>query len=110
MLKQQSKTGKQPYIYVNDASFETGLGTSILKNISISVHDEQTGLVGNNGVGKTTLLKLLVGELKEASGLVMRNGVIAYLPQDLYPELEKTIAETLVHRVSKVGADSLPKG
>lgn len=42
---------------------------------------DRIGLVGNNGVGKTTLLHLLEGVLEPDSGTVIRNGSVGYVPQ-----------------------------
>ncbi len=41
------------------------------------------GLVGANGVGKTTLLKILAGELSADDGEVGIGGRVAYMPQDI---------------------------
>lgn len=56
----------------------------ILKNISFSVFSkERIAIIGNNGVGKTTLLKLLIGEIKQgySGNIVRRNIKIGYVPQ-----------------------------
>lgn len=43
----------------------------LLRNISIRINrGDRIGLIGNNGVGKTTLLKLLLGELAPLQGTV----------------------------------------
>lgn len=42
---------------------------------------EVVGLVGENGCGKSTLMKILVGELAADSGTVTRTGVLGYCPQ-----------------------------
>src|SRR3954468_18949321 len=46
---------------------------------------ERIGLIGYNGTGKSTLLKLLVGEYSPSAGVVerSRNTTIGYLHQDL---------------------------
>src|SRR6266567_4271323 len=46
---------------------------------------ERIGLIGYNGTGKSTLLKLLVGEYQPSSGSVerSRDTTIGYLHQDL---------------------------
>lgn len=50
------------HIDVEDVSFSYEAAHPILKNITFSVHEnESIGLIGANGVGKSTLLKLLVG-------------------------------------------------
>ena len=43
---------------------------------------DRIGLVGRNGSGKTTMLKVLSGETLPAGGSVIRKGEIGYLPQD----------------------------
>ena len=43
----------------------------IIKNFSLEIRKgEKVGLIGKNGVGKSTLLKLIVGELKEETGTI----------------------------------------
>jgi len=42
---------------------------------------ERVGIVGPNGVGKTTFLRLILGELKPQSGQIRRGEKIGYLPQ-----------------------------
>ena len=45
----------------------------------LSLSQKKIGLVGRNGIGKTTLLRLLVDELEPTSGEIKRSGKIAYL-------------------------------
>jgi ATP-binding cassette, subfamily F, member 3 len=57
----------------------------IFAGISVSVgHDEKVGLIGPNGVGKTTLLQILAAMEKPSSGTVQvaRGKSIGYLPQE----------------------------
>uniref|UniRef100_A0A5Q5BH69 ABC transporter related protein n=2 Tax=unclassified Mycobacterium TaxID=2642494 RepID=A0A5Q5BH69_MYCSS len=42
---------------------------------------EIVGLVGENGSGKSTMMKILVGELAADGGTVTRSGVLGYCPQ-----------------------------
>jgi ABC-2 type transport system ATP-binding protein len=42
---------------------------------------EIVGLVGENGSGKSTMMKILVGELAPDAGTVTRSGVLGYCPQ-----------------------------
>ncbi|MBU4486343.1 MAG: ABC-F type ribosomal protection protein [Candidatus Delongbacteria bacterium] len=56
----------------------------ILKNISFTVDkDSKIGLIGSNGCGKTTLLKILLGQLPFEGDLHRNNADnVAYLPQE----------------------------
>ena len=57
----------------------------IFPEISFSIpHRARIGLVGPNGVGKTTLLRILIGEEESSSGTVHKaRGIrIGYLPQE----------------------------
>ncbi len=57
----------------------------IFPELSFSIpHKARIGLVGPNGVGKTTLLRILIGEEEPSTGKIMRaRGLkIGYLPQE----------------------------
>lgn len=59
-----------------DVSFEYR-GERILSNVNLSLRGgDVVGVVGPNGVGKTTLLSLLVGDLSPCAGDVMVNGAL----------------------------------
>ncbi|MEN8251456.1 MAG: ABC transporter ATP-binding protein [Bacteroidota bacterium] len=62
----------------------------ILDNLSLKVNESNmVAIVGENGVGKTTLLKIAVGDWKPDTGKVTINGKIGYCPQEarLFPLL-----------------------
>ena len=66
----------------------------ILQDVSFALHEnESVGFIGGNGEGKTTLLKLLLGELTPDEGNVFRknNLRIGYLPQNGGLESEGTV-------------------
>ena len=56
---------------LKEVSFSYRPGREVLKGVSLSVErGEQVALIGANGVGKSTLLKLFVGLLEPQSGSV----------------------------------------
>ena len=69
---------------------------NILKNVSFTINDNaKIGIVGMNGAGKSTILKLIVGELTPSSGVIYKKNdlKIAYLSQDTPLYKDKTIIE-----------------
>lgn len=99
------------FLAVDDVSFEIGQG-------------EIVGLLGHNGAGKTTILKMLTGFLEPTSGTVKINGmdikaqrkkiqkIIGYLPENcpVYPEM--TVIDYLdyaaaLHDVDQKGRERL---
>src|SRR5665213_143632 len=65
---------------------------------------DKVGLVGRNGAGKTSLLKVLAAEDDPAAGLVLRRGTLGYVPQNPRPRAES--AQTaLAHILSGRGLD-----
>ncbi|HUQ39133.1 MAG TPA: ABC-F family ATP-binding cassette domain-containing protein [Acidimicrobiales bacterium] len=57
-------------------------GRTLLSDVSFRVGDgRHAALVGANGCGKTTLLRLLAGDLTGASGVLRIDGRAAYMPQ-----------------------------
>ena len=69
---------------------------AVIRDFSIKImRGDRIGLIGNNGVGKTTLLRLLLGELEPQSGtLKMGTGLqVGYLDQLRQAlDLEKSVA------------------
>jgi ATPase subunit of ABC transporter with duplicated ATPase domains len=57
-----------PSITLSRLSWSTPDGRSLFSDLDIAFGPERTGLVGRNGVGKSTLLKLVAGERAPASG------------------------------------------
>lgn len=77
---------------------------NLFKNISLSFGNEKAGLVGSNGTGKTTLLRLIVGELTSPKGVVHVDGNIGYMPQNFVINQDQTIAEVfgIHHKIASL--------
>lgn len=65
--------------------FAHGDGRPLLDTLSLRIGPERVALVGGNGVGKTTLLRLLTGDLSPQRGLVTRHGHHFHWPQHPRP-------------------------
>ena len=70
----------------------------IFQNFNLSIMGcSRVRLCGNNGTGKTTLLKLICGQLQPDSGTVRVTGRVAYLNQDLsILDKKKTVVENIM--------------
>ena len=77
----------------------------VLKNINLSISEGKiVGLLGKNGTGKTTLIKLINDLLTPSSGQVLVEGKsigvdskkdIAYLPERTYLDKSMTVDKTI---------------
>lgn len=56
-------------------------GRALFSNLNHQFDLRRTGLVGNNGVGKSMLARLLAGELAPTIGCCLRGGRVSYLSQ-----------------------------
>src|SRR5436190_20862130 len=92
-------------LQVRDLSVEVG-GRLTLEDATFTVRaGDKVGLVGRNGAGKTSLLKVLGGEAQPAAGTVLRQGDLGYLLQDVRPEGAGVDATALSHILSGRGLD-----
>ena len=72
-------------ISLQDVSIGFG-GPRLLEEINLQIENgEWVGLLGRNGMGKSTLLKLINGEISPHSGTIawQQNIRVAYLPQEV---------------------------
>jgi ATPase subunit of ABC transporter with duplicated ATPase domains len=72
-------------VTVQGVAFELSNGRELFRNLNFSLENCLTALVGPNGVGKTTLANLLVGELIPTEGQILRRSPITYFPQRREP-------------------------
>ncbi len=82
---------------IQDLSYSIG-GRTLFKNVSINIPaGHRVGLVGPNGTGKTTLFKLISGELAADGGRIslMKNASLGMVRQDL-PEDETPLIDIVL--------------
>jgi ATPase subunit of ABC transporter with duplicated ATPase domains len=82
-----------PFVTLDGLSYKTPDGHSLFEDLNLAFGAERTGLVGRNGVGKTTLIRLILGELAPGSGSVAARGRIGVLRQALAPPPGARVAE-----------------
>jgi ATP-binding cassette subfamily F protein 3 len=84
-----------PILTTYDLSKSYG-ALDLFNSVTISIpHRARIGLVGANGIGKTTLLRILMGEEDASGGVVnrARNSRIGYLPQEAVLNSDLTLWE-----------------
>ncbi|AEQ51879.1 ABC-F family ATP-binding cassette domain-containing protein [Pelagibacterium halotolerans] len=81
------------HITLSALGFSTPDGTQLFSNLDLAFSRQRTGLVGRNGVGKSTLFRLVTGTLTPQSGSVTIDGTIGLLRQSLKPGPGETIAD-----------------
>ena len=70
-------------------------GAPLFGWLDFSLERGLTGIVGANGTGKSTLLRLIAGALAPSRGSVAVSGIAALLPQNAFACGECTVAEAL---------------
>ncbi|MCK4870543.1 MAG: ABC-F family ATP-binding cassette domain-containing protein [Gammaproteobacteria bacterium] len=77
-------------ITIQNCSYST-----LFSELNLTLGCRKTAIIGKNGVGKTTLLKLLLGELTPSVGSINRVGTITYCPQHPVSAKFSTVAQLL---------------
>lgn len=78
----------------------------LITEVSMSIHDtDKIGFVGVNGTGKSTLLKILAGELEPEGGSITKSRELAagYLPQNPPWDETLTVLAQAMSDIQKAG-------
>jgi ATPase subunit of ABC transporter with duplicated ATPase domains len=86
------------HVAVSNLAYAHPGGDLLFSDVSFRISPGQhVGLVGTNGVGKSTLLKILVGELSPDEGESPVGGLVGYMPQDVgVNDGEQTVRQLLL--------------
>jgi ATPase subunit of ABC transporter with duplicated ATPase domains len=83
---EQAKKLYRNVVSVEELSFTyPGADAPVLTNVNFNVEaGERIAIIGANGVGKTTLMRLLAGDLQPSNGTInwVENAQPGYMPQD----------------------------
>lgn len=93
-------------ISINDLVVTFG-GSDLFSEVNFHVGDrDKIGLVGKNGSGKSTILKILAGVGRPSSGKVMipSSEKIGYLPQEMEHNKDKSVIEEAMLAFSHIDA------
>merc|ERR1712151_1131533 len=97
------KSRTKHILKMNDVTFKYPTQEkNTVENISLTVcMASRVAVVGANGAGKSTAIKLLIGELKPAQGSIWRhaNMRLAYVAQHAFHHLEKHMDKTAVEYI-----------
>lgn len=80
-------------------------GVDLFKNITFLVNPkDRIGLVGKNGAGKSTMLKVLLGDIEPESGSVTigKDSTVGYLAQQMVLQAGKTVLEEALSAFSNI--------
>lgn len=82
-------------ITLRNLTYRTPDGQILFEGLDLSFGPHRTGLIGRNGTGKSTILKLITGELQPAGGEVVTSGTIGVLHQTVQVGPHDTVATAL---------------
>ena len=81
---------------IKNLSYIYADGMMLYNQLSLTVNDrDKIAIVGNNGTGKSTLLKQIVGQLEASKGSVILDDDYFYLPQDFSPYKDQRLDQVL---------------
>ena len=68
-------------VKVEDLAVSTPGGRQLFQDLNVEISHDQVAMIGRNGVGKTTLLKMLAGEVDRPE--VVLHTAPCFVPQEL---------------------------
>lgn len=91
--KMENKSFEYPTMSITYDNFKLSVEGGSFNNNEINV------LLGENGTGKTTFIKLLAGKLKPDGNINVPEMFISYKPQIISPKYEGTVSQLLYEKI-----------
>ncbi|MBS3652249.1 ABC-F family ATP-binding cassette domain-containing protein [Pseudaminobacter sp. 19-2017] len=82
-----------PSVTLSSLTLAAPDGRLLLSDLQLSFGAERSGLVGRNGIGKTTLLRAIAGDLPLHSGTISIAGTVAFHRQAVQPRPGEAIVD-----------------
>ncbi|KAF3886421.1 MULTISPECIES: ABC-F family ATP-binding cassette domain-containing protein [Nostocales] len=96
---------KKSILLAENLGYELSATRVLFKGVHLSIAEkDRIALVGSNGVGKSTLLKILAAQLNPTTGSITRQGTIYYLPQ-ISTIKQESKAETVLDFLSSISEE-----
>ncbi len=84
-----------PALSFHHVSFSWPDGRPVFADLTFATPVGLSGMVGRNGIGKSTLLRLATGSLMPTRGTVQRPSSLAYVPQGITLDTAASVADIL---------------
>lgn len=98
--KTENKSYQYPNLVKDYGDFKMEIQAGSFNNNEITV------LLGENGTGKTTFIKLLAGKINPDNDVTVPELVVSYKPQIINPKFDGTVRDLLFSKVNDAMANS----
>ncbi|WP_323013212.1 ABC-F family ATP-binding cassette domain-containing protein [Devosia sp.] len=97
-------------VSLHQLSWSTPDNHPLFSGLDLAFGPGRTGLIGRNGMGKSTLLRIIAGEIAPQAGSVTVSGTLGMLAQSVQVEGDETVASQLGIAQDLARLDRLERG